>query len=223
MEFLQIVLLTVVSFIVLFVMTKIMGFRAISELSFLDYVVGITIGSVAAEMSTNIDIEWWKGVTAMAIYALFAVLSAYLSQKSARARRFLSGEPIIIINNGNIDKKAMKKAKIEINDLLTSARTQGYFDLADIDYAIMETTGKISFMPTPAQRQLNPKDFNFNPQRKGLCFNIVLDGNIMKNNLAAADINEAKVNSILAQRGVALNQILLATIDESGAVQIFEK
>ena len=94
MEFLQIIVLSVVSFAVLFVLSKIMGYRAISELSFFDYVVGITIGSVAAEMSTNIDLEWWKGVTVMVIYAFFDVAFSFFSQKSIFARRLISGAPI---------------------------------------------------------------------------------------------------------------------------------
>lgn len=101
MDFFNIIILGMVSFIVLFILSKIMGYRAISELSFFDYVVGITIGSIAAEMSTNIDMEWWKGVTAMAVYAILDLVFSFLSQKSSAARQIITGNPIILIYKGN--------------------------------------------------------------------------------------------------------------------------
>ena len=183
MDMLKVLILSVASFAVLFVLTKLMGYRQISEMSFFDYVVGITIGSVAAEMATNIDTQWWRGVIAMSVYALFEILLPWISRKSVRARSFISGKPVVLIKNGQIDKNALKKAHLDINDLLSSARGQGYFSLSDIDGAIMETSGKVSFLPTPQMRQLNPKDFNFSPMHTGLCTNLVLDGKIMYSNL----------------------------------------
>ncbi len=121
MEFLNIVILGLVSFLVLFILSRIMGYRAISELSFFDYVVAITIGSIAAEMSTNIDMEWWKGVTAMVIYALLDIIFTVISQKSTAARLIITGSPIVLIYQGKIYKRNLRKARIELNDLLTSA------------------------------------------------------------------------------------------------------
>lgn len=223
MEVLQIILLSVFSFIVLFIMAKISGYRQIAELSFFDYVVGITIGSIAAEMSTNIDLEWWKGILAMVIYGIFNVVLSKINQKSIKARSFIDGTPIILINKGKISKNALKKAKIEIDDLQASARINGYFNLSDIDYAIMETTGKISFMPTPLQRPLNPKDFNFSPERTGLTVNVVLDGKIIKDNLPVAGVTEQKVNQILKDKNLKIENVLLLTIDSSGSIDVFEK
>lgn len=223
MEFFYIVLLSVVSIAVLFVITKIMGFRQIGELSFFDYVVGITIGSVAAEMSTNIDIEWWKGITAMVIYGAVGICLSLLSQKSIRARRLISGVPIILIQKGKIIKRNLKKAHIDIDDLLVSARTNGYFNIGDIDYAIMENTGKISFLPVPLKRALNPKDFNFAPEREGLCINVILDGKIMENDLKNANITKKELEKMLKAQNQKTENILLATIDANKHLTIFEK
>ena len=87
MDMLKVLILSVASFAVLFVLTKLMGYRQISEMSFFDYVVGITIGSVAAEMATNIDTQWWRGIIAMAVYALFEILLPWISRKSVRDRK----------------------------------------------------------------------------------------------------------------------------------------
>ena len=223
MDFLSVVILGVVSFIVLFVLSRIMGYRAISELSFFDYVVGITIGSVAAEMSTNIDMEWRKGVTAMVIYALLDVLFTVLSQKNVLARQIISGNPIILIYKGKIYKKNLKKARIELNDLLSSARSAGYFNIADVDYAIMETTGKISFQPVALKRPLNPKDFNFAPQSEGLTINVIMDGKIMEDDLADAKIDKKDLIRRVRQQDKDVKNIFLGIMDSNGVLTLFDK
>ncbi len=200
-----------------------MGYRAISELSFFDYVVGITIGSIAAEMSTNIDMEWWKGVTAMAVYAILDLVFSFLSQKSSAARQIITGNPIILIYKGKIYKKNLRKARIELNDLLTSARMAGYFNIADIDYAIMETTGKISFMPVPLKRPLNPKDFNFAPQSEGLTVNVIMDGKIMEDDLADAKIDKNDLIRRVKQQDKEVKNVFLGVMDSNGVLTLFDK
>ncbi|MCI9642637.1 MAG: DUF421 domain-containing protein [Eubacterium sp.] len=223
MDFFNIIILGMVSFIVLFILSKIMGYRAISELSFFDYVVGITIGSIAAEMSTNIDMEWWKGVTAMAVYAILDLVFSFLSQKSSAARQIITGNPIILIYKGKIYKKNLRKARIELNDLLTSARMAGYFNIADIDYAIMETTGKISFMPVPLKRPLNPKDFNFAPQSEGLTVNVIMDGKIMEDDLADAKIDKNDLIRRVKQQDKEVKNVFLGVMDSNGVLTLFDK
>ncbi len=213
MDFAYIIILSFVSLAVLFIITKIMGFRQISEMSFFDYVIGITIGSIAAEMATNIDLEWWKGILAMVVYGVVGVLISVLAQKSVKARKFISGKPIIIIERGKISKEGMRKARVELDDLLTSARVNGYFNLSDIDYAIMETTGKISFQPVAQKRQLNPKDFNFAPEREGLYINVIMDGHIIDDNLSVAGVTKKELDNMLKAKGDKLENIFLGTID----------
>lgn len=223
MEFLNVVILGVVSFTVLFILSRIMGYRAISELSFFDYVVGITIGSVAAEMSTNIDMEWWKGVTAMVIYALLDIIFSVLSQKSLKARQVISGTPIVLIYKGKIIKKNLRKARIELSDLLCSARAAGYFNIADVDYAIMETTGKISFMAVPLKRQLTPKDFNFAPESEGLTVNVIMDGVIMEDDLADAGITKKDLIRRVRQQDKDVKNVFLGIMDSNGVLTLFDK
>lgn len=213
MDFAYIIILSFVSLAVLFIITKIMGFRQISEMSFFDYVIGITIGSIAAEMATNIDLEWWKGILAMVVYGVVGVLLSVITQKSIKARKFISGKPIIIIERGKISKEGMRKARIEIDDLLTSARVNGYFNLSDIDYAIMETTGKISFQPVAQKRELNPKDFNFAPEREGLYINVIMDGYVIEDNLSVAGVTKKELENMLKAKGDKLEDIFLGTID----------
>lgn len=223
MDFVKIIILSAVSFLVLFALSKFMGSRQISQLSFFDYVIGISIGSIAAEMATNIDLAWWKGVLAMIIYAALDVLFELLSRKSIKARKFINGTPIILINNSKISKSALKKAKIELDDLITAARSAGYFDLSQIDTAVMEITGKISFLPKPLERQLTPRDFNFAPVRKGLLTTVVIDGELLADNIASSAVTADYVTRVIAERELRVQDVFLATVDESGNVEIFEK
>ncbi len=223
MEFVYVIVLSLGSILVLFVLTKIMGYRQISEMSFFDYIIGISIGSIAAEMATNVDLEWWKGVLAMTIYGGAGFLLSLVTQKSIRARKFISGQPIVLMENGKIIKKNLNKARLEINDLLTSARGNGYFNLADIDFAIMETTGKISFAPVSGKRQLNPQDFNFTPQREGLYINVIVDGKIMEEDLKKSGITLNELKRKLKSQGKKPQDIILATVDINKSLTIFEK
>lgn len=223
MDFVKILILSTVSFVVLFILTKLLGYRQISQLSFFDYIVGITIGSIAAEMSTNIDLEWWKGILAMVVYFALCIAIDITVQKSLKLRGIIDGKPIVLMKNGEILKKSLKKAKIQINDLITAARVAGYFSLSEIDTAIMETTGSISFLPKPLSRPLNPKDFNFAPKRNGISIPLIIDGVVVTENLPKANTTQSKLNTILSQRGVKAEEILLATMDETGTVEIFKK
>lgn len=223
MEFLSIALLAAASFIVLFILTKLMGYRTISELSFFDYVVGISIGSIAAEMATNIDLEWWKGIEAMVIYALFSIIFQFVQQKSSPFRKFISGKPIIIIEKGKIIKKNMKKARIELDDLISFARAAGYFNISDIDYAVMENTGKISFMPVPLKRPLNPKDFNFAPAADGIPTNVIMDGRIMESELSRANLTKKDLIRRVRQQDKDVKDVFLGIVDSNGVLTLFEK
>lgn len=223
MEFLKIVILSVSSFLVLFLLSKVMGFRAIAELSFFDYVIGITIGSVPAEMCTNIDIEWWKGITAMVIYVLFDMVFILISQKTLVGRKIISGVPIVLIDNGKIVEKSVKKAHIDLNDLEAAARISGYYNLSDIQFAVMEVSGKISFMPVPGKRSLNPTDFNFTPERESLQVNVIMDGKIIDSNLSVAGISKKELVRKVRKENKEVEKIVLATIDSKKVLTIFEK
>lgn len=223
MEALYVIALSVGAYLTLFILTKIMGYRELSELTFLDYIIGITIGSIGAELATNVDESWWRGVLAMSCFAGLEILLSYLSRKSNKVRAFVSGKPIIIMKNGQIQKQALKKAQIDINDLLCQAREQGYFDLSSIDYAIMEINGKISFLPTVDNQAPTLKDLNINKKHSGLCTNLIIDGDVIKENLEYAKLTDNDLIKILKKRNLEQGDVLLLTYDESGNVEYYKK
>lgn len=155
MNALYIVLLSAGSFFVLFVLDKLMGNRQLSQMSFFDYVVGITIGSIAAEMATDLESDWYHAIIAMAVYALIEIVLTFISRKSKKVRKILNGEPILLMNKGGVIEENLKKARLTFDDLISEARVQGYFDIKDIAYAIMEDSGNISFLPYQSQKKEN--------------------------------------------------------------------
>ena len=132
--------------IFLFTVIKLLGKKQISQLNVFDYVIGISLGNIAAEMTVNQDITIINAFVAMAIYGICSVFVSVITNKSIIARRFISGVPTVLIENGKISKEQLKKVRIDINDLLQDAREDGIFDISEVDYAIMEVSGKVTFL-----------------------------------------------------------------------------
>ena len=120
------------SLLVLFLVTKILGKKQVSQLSLFDYVIGISIGNFAAEMTINLESEEFYGILAVIIFGLIAYLVSILTMKSIKLRRFFMGTPTILIQNGKILDNNFHKVKYDINDMLEQCRIKGYYDISDI-------------------------------------------------------------------------------------------
>ena len=222
MEIVHIILTAFGSIVALFVLTKIMGNRQMSQLSLFDYINGITIGSIAAEMATSIE-DFYKPLTAMIVYALLATCASIATDKSVMLRRFITGEAMILYDNGKLFEKNFKRAKLDINEFLTICRNSGYFNLANLQTAILESNGKISFLPLSTQRPVTPQDMNLSPAQEKAVVNVVIDGKVMKDNLKYTGNNEQWLENQLHKQGVKLPEILLATCDQNNALSVYIK
>lgn len=212
------------SLLTLFLITRIIGKKQVSELSLFDYVISISIGNFAAEISMNIDVQLMNGIVAVLIFGLIATLVSVITMKSIVLRRFLIGTPTIIIEDGKFVYKNLKRVKIDINDFLESARIAGYFDISNIKYALMEANGQISFLPKEEYTPLTPKDMNLKPSMQGLCANVIIDGKIMKKNLNVINKDSNWLVKQLKLKGYSdESDILLATVDINEKLVIFDK
>ena len=224
MECLTIVPRSLFSLITLFIVTKIIGKKQVSELSLFDYVIGISIGNFTAEMTMNLDGQFLNGVVAIVVFGLVSYIVSIITMKSMLLRRIIIGVPTIIIQNGKIIEKGLKDVKLDINDLMEECRGKGYFDLTQIEYAIMEANGKVSIMPKAEYNPITPKDMNLKVKKTGLCANIVIDGHYMENNIKNMNKTVAWVEKELKVKGYRdINKILLATIDIDDKITIYEK
>lgn len=224
MDFFMILIKSFCSIVVLFVLTKIMGKKQISQLNMFDYVVGITIGNVAAEISVNLDTHFVDGILVMTVYAFVSVIISWFSQKSILARRFLVGVPIILLEDGKIIENGLKKAKFDINEFLQEARLSGYFDISELEYAVMESNGKISFLPKHKYMPLTPNDSKIKVSYKGLCCTVVIDGNIMEKNLNLINKDCKWLEKRLRNMGYdRIGDLLLVIIDTDEKIMVYEK
>ena len=139
------------SFAFLFLVTKILGKKQIAELSFIDYVLGISIGSIAAEWSTETEQPFYHYIIALTIYGALSLILDLLERKQP-FRKFLKGEELTIIEDGEFNYENLKKSKLDVEDVLGMAREKNIFDIEDIAYALFETTGKLSILPKSAKR-----------------------------------------------------------------------
>ena len=221
-EFISVTIRAISSLITLFLVTKLLGKKQVSQLSLFDYVIGISIGNFAAEMTINLESNEINGIWAVILFGIFAYVISVLTMKSIRLRRFFMGTPTVIIQEGKILEGNLKKVKFDINDMLEEIREQGYFDISQIEYAIMEADGKFSILPKSEYRPLTTKDMNLKTSKEGLCANVIIDGKIMKNNLDLCNKNEEWLLKQLKVKGYSdLENILLATVDINDKINVY--
>ena len=224
MNLLNICYRTIVVLIALFFITKMLGKKQISQLNLFDYVVGITFGSIAADISLDLEKDLIAGLISLFIYGIFALGISYITRKNITLRRFFIGVPTILVEKGKIIESGLKKVKIDVNELLAEARIMGYFDLTEINYAIMETDGKISFLPFEWAKTCNKKDLKIKCTNNSLVINLIIDREILDNNLKSINKDRNWLMHELKVKGYNnINDILLVTIDNKNKLTIYNK
>ena len=224
MEILHVILTAIGSIILLFILTKLMGNKQMSQLSLFDYINGITIGSIAAEMATALEDDFLLPMIGMAVYTAAALLISLVASHSIKLRKFLIGRPLILYDNGKLYRECMKKAKLDLNEFLTECRNNGYFNLSEIQTAILETNGKISILPATSSRPVTPADMNLSPAQEKLPVNLIIDGSVLADNLKAIGKNEKWLqNQLHAQGYHDFREIFLATCDDQDNVSLYVK
>ena len=222
-EALSIIPRCLISIITLLIATKILGKKQVSQLSLFDYVIGISIGNFTAEMILVLETQLINGVVAILTFGIIGYLTSLLTVKSIYLRRFFSGTPTTIIEDGKILVKALKKVNIDINDLLEQARNEGYFNIGDISYAIMEINGKISFLPKDNISPIKKKDLKIKKEKEIFPINIIIDSKLMKENIKNSDKNLSWFIKELKKQGyTSYKNILLATY-YNNTINIYRK
>lgn len=221
MELLQVGLTSVVSFLVLFVLAKFIGHRQIAQLSAFDYIIGITIGSIAAEMATELE-EPLQPLLAMVVYALLAMLLEALALKYPRMRKFIDGTPTIILDNGKLYRNNMKKARLDLTEFLIQCRQQGYFDLGAIQTAVYESNGQLSILPAAPRRPATPEDLSLAPEKEQFFTEVIMDGRILSGNLQRMGVNEAWLEKQLQSQGYhKAAEIYLGLVDGKKQLSLY--
>ena len=212
---------TLVSIVVLFLLTKLMGAKQVSQMTMFDYVVGITIGSIAAELATELE-QPVLPLTALIAYGVAAYLISVLTNKSLKARGLITGKPLVLLEDGVIRRENLKKARLDLNEFLTYCRINGYFDLNQIHTALMEHNGNISFLPREQDRPATPEDLGSHPKQAKVQTPFIMDGRLLRENIRKAGKEEAWVHRALLRQGYRQeSQVLLALWDGGEKLTVF--
>lgn len=224
MELTEVIIRTISSIVALQLLTKWIGAKTISQCSFYDYIVGITIGDVAASFALNTDQHWFYHLLVMFLYAFSNVFESWLTTKSIKARKILTGVPIILIYHGKIIEDNLKKIHFDVNDLSTQCRIQGYFNLNEIDYAVMETTGQLSILPKKQAEPVKIEDTELEIKPNVLHAHVIIDGVIMQKNLKSIGFDQNWLNRKLKeQHEKKPENILLAIASSDNDLIVFNK
>ncbi len=222
MEVFTVILASLFSAAVLFIIAKIIGHKQVAQLEFFDYITGITIGSIAAELATTLDKPWWKPTVSMIVFGVITVILSVLTRKLPRSRKFINGTPTIVLNDGKLYRKNMKKAKLELSEFLLLCRQEGYFNLDDIQTAVYEYNGKLSILPVSTKRPLNPEDMKLSPPPEHIGTEVIMDGRILGGNLRRRNLSKAWLqNELKAQGYQSAKQIFLGVCGKDDKLTLY--
>ena len=223
MRFLVLCLTSLGSFGALFLIAKLIGHKQIAQLDFFDYITGITVGSIAAEMATELE-EPWKPLVAMLLYGGVTVLLSILSNRLPRARKYLNGTPTILMDRGKLYRENLKKAKLDLSEFMVMCRQQGYFDLTSIQTAVFEYNGKLTILPVSSQRPATPNDLNLSPKQEQLFTELIMDDRILEDNLKRMGLNLTWLEKQLKERRIhSAKDVFLAVCDPDLNLVLFEQ
>ena len=223
MELIKVILTSLLSAISLFVIAKTEGHKQMAQLDFFDYITGITIGSIAAELATELE-EPWKPLVAMIVYGVVAYFLTITARKIPKSRKYIDGTPTIIMQGGKLYRQNMKKAKLELSEFMVLCRQEGYFNINDIETAVFEYNGRLTILPKCIKRPLTPEDMNITPQKAEFYTEIIMDGRILHENLKRLGLDITWLcKELKNQKYKNAEEIYLGICNSSNEVTLFPK
>lgn len=221
MEILQVLLTSLLSAGAFFLIAKIMGHKQMSQLDFFDYITGITIGSIAAELATELETPL-QPLISMGVYGVISVLLSKATHLLPRSRKYINGSPTILMDGGKLYRENLEKAKLDLSEFMVMCRQQGYFNLNDIQTAVFEFNGQLSILPVSSKRPANPQGLNLTLPTETIQTEVIMDGRILGENLHRMGFNEKRLEKQLRVQGYKRpDEILLALWDEQNQLTLF--
>lgn len=224
MAFFSVMLHTLLSAVVLFLLTKWMGNKQMSQLNLFDYITGITIGSLAAELALDDGSFVWPTLVSILLYGFLAFGLSFITQKSLLCRRFFSGYPLVLFRKGELSYRNLRRARLDVNDFLTMARIAGYYSLRDVEEAVLEINGAISFLPVAEKRPVTPGDLSLSVSPSDACVSVILDGVILNDHLKRRGFDRKWLYKMLDAQGYkSEKEILLCLVESDGQCSFYPK
>ena len=210
-------------YILALVLSKLIGIKIISQMNFFDFVMGVSIGSMIAKIIIDKDHVVFSGVIALIVFSLLTISTSYLNLKSYIARSIINAKTLILIENGRIIDKNIKKLRITINELMMKLREKDVFNIEDVQFAIMESNGQLSVLIKADKKPITPYDMNIKVKSLSLINDIIIDGKIVDKNLQIVGIDEKWLKSELKKKNInAIEDVFYAGVDQNKKLTISE-
>lgn len=211
------VIRTLILFVAVLILLRVMGKRQIGEIQPYELVVIIMISELAAIPMENTGIPLLNGLIPIFVLVAAQVTLSYISLKSSKARGVICGRPSIVIEDAVINEDELRRLRYNINDLLEQLRTKDVFDISDVEFAILETSGQLSVILKSQRRPVQPEDLDIEPPFEGLPLTLIIDGRLIEENLVKANKTVGWLLDRLTQSGVKrIQDVLLASLDSHG-------
>lgn len=211
------VLRAIIMFIWLLLVARFMGQRQIGRLTAFDFIVYITFGGIAAGSLNNPHSNLLGAIISIGIFGLINVCLANIALKYSKIRRILQEEPLVLVQNGRILEKMMKKTRINLDDLLFELRLKNIFDLSDVDFVILEPNGKLSIICTPDSSPVVKRDMNINSPKQNLPTVLIEDGHVVEDNLKTLNLNISWLQQELIKVNIPNpSEAIVAMLDSKG-------
>lgn len=206
------------------ILARVLGKQQISQLTFFDYVLGITIGSIAASLSVDLSSRAWPHWIGIITWAIAVVILQYISFLSKRSQRYLTGVPTIVIMNGKILEQNMYKLRYTTSDLLEQLRDKNVFDLTRVAFAVLENNGQLSVLLKPQYQPVTPSDLNISPKNAGLNNELIYNGLIIEENLAKTGVDRVWLEQQLRAQGISsYTDVFIASYDSTSGNLYIDK
>ena len=200
-------------YIVVLIVMRLMGKREIGQMQPFELAISIMIADLAATPMAETGIPISNGIVPILGLLVMHLVISTLNIKSTKAREIICGKPSILIYRGKIDEKNLRKERFTINELEERLRDNNIFNIGDVDYAILETSGQVTVIPKPNKRNTTPKDFNMEPEYEGISYDLVVDGKVMYKNLEKIGKNYKWLERQSEKFGINPEEALVITID----------
>ncbi|MFD0617969.1 DUF421 domain-containing protein [Paenibacillus sp. GCM10027629] len=219
-EWLEAALRTLVAVLVLFFFTKVLGKRQVAQLSLFEYITGITIGSLAAYISMDLEKHWGLGIISLAVWVGVSFIIEMIQLKTKKLRDFIDSKSQILIKDGKILEDNLKKVRVTSDELLSQLRKKNVFNAADVEFAIMESNGEFNILLKRENQPLTPKHLGIKVSPDKSPEAVIMDGKLMDEGLAAFGYNRNWLNRELETLGVAIENVYLGQVDSYGQLYV---
>ena len=212
---------SVIAFALLITGIRVMGRKAISEMTSFDFGISLALGSVTANIGFGSEHSFHTAVTVLITFACLGILVGKLHIRFFSFDKLVNSEPLVLIENGKLIQANMKKTRLTLTELTALLREKNVFHIGDVLYAILECDGKLSVLPRADKVPLTPSDLHLHPAEKGLTKDLVMDGRILTENLAAAGLTGEWLLDQLKARGIRrVKDVFYAAMEPSGRLYI---